>query len=429
MAHFLERLRRDRKRVVLLSGAAVLVVGGLLIGAVGLGRSSATIGGEDQVYVVQQGTFTVPLSFSGRVAPGERLDVMAPFDATVQRVAFAYGDRVEAGQILIELDPSDVSQGLVEAETTWLKAEDEAARMEGWSQSAEMRRASRSASAAQSDLNDLELKITETKALLDRGLVPRSEYEGLLQQRRQREMALVSAREDLAETAQRGQGAQRRIAITQRDLARARYESIRRGGGAAIVAPASGIIVRPETQGEGARSMVNAGGRVTKGQPLGVIASTNGLDVVFNLDEGDLNTVSVGQAATVTGAGFGGLTLRGRIAGIAGEAEANPVGTSASFVARVRLDPLSTEAAQSVRIGMTANVSIIAYENPSAVTVPAQAIQGAAPDAWVLVRAGSGHKPERRKVTIGMVSPSTVEITSGLRVGDNVVWSSGSAER
>ncbi|HUH22699.1 MAG TPA: HlyD family efflux transporter periplasmic adaptor subunit [Brevundimonas sp.] len=422
MAHFLERLGRLTRRRWLYIGAAVVVGGGLLLG---MTRGGDKAGGDslvEQSLVVQRAPFVVSANFSGRIAPGDRIDLIAPFEAAVLRLGFTYGEQVEAGQVLVELDPADVSRSRAEAESAWLKAEEEATRMENWDQGAEMRRASRAVTAAADELNDLETKLVETKALLDRGLVPRSEYDGLLQQRRQRQTGLIVAQEDRAETARRGQGGDRRIALLQRDVARSRYASVGGAEGAVIRAPEAGVIVRPDIGGEQGDKGAYAGGRVSKGQLLGVIASTGGLDVVFTLDEADLNAVTPGQKAVVTGPGFGGATLNGHVTGVAGEADTAPGAGKATFTARIRLDPLSQEATRNVRIGMTANIAVVAYENASAVTVPPEAVQGAAPQAWVMVRPKGGGAPQRRTIGIGRVAPSAVEVLSGLRPGETVVW-------
>lgn len=421
MAHFLERLGRSRRRRWAYAGAAVVVAGGLLLGMTRGGGEVAAP--TEQSLVVQRAPLGVAANFSGRIAPGDRIDLTAPFEAVALAVRFAYGDQVTAGQVLVELDPADVSRSRAEAEAAWLKADEEAQKMERWGQGPEMRRASRGLTAAEDDLSDLEARLAETKALLDRGLVPRSEYDALLQQRRQRQASLIAAREELAETARRGQGGDHRIALLQREVARSRYAAVGGAEGAVIRAPQAGVIVRPDSGDKGEQG-VRAGSRVAKGQLLGVIASTGGLDVVFTLDEADLNAVAPGQKAVVTGPGFGGASLSGVVTGVAGEADTAPgAGGKASFTARVRLDPLSEAAARNVRIGMTANIAVVAYENASAVTVPPEAVQGAAPNAWVMVRPKGGGALQRRTIGIGRVAPSAVEVLSGLQPGETVVWS------
>lgn len=420
MANFPERLSRLPRRWMYVC-AALVAGGGLLAGMVLNGDKGHGDVPAEVSLVVSRQPFVASVSFTGRIAPGDRIDLAAPFDAAASRVNFAYGDQVEAGQVLVELDPGEVRRNRAEAEIAWLKAEEEAFRMQNWAAGSDMRSAQRAVTAAEDDLNDLRLKLAETRALLDRGLVPRSEYDGLVQQLRQKEAGAVAARETLADTARRGQGGDRRIALLQRDVARSRYAAT--GGSVAVVrAPQAGVIVRPDSGGEQADKGVHAGSRLSKGQLLGVIASAAGLDVVFTLDETDLNIVVPGQRAVVTGPGLGAASLHGTVTGVAGEADRTAGTGKAVFTARVRLDPLSGDAARNVRIGMTANIRLVTYENPAALVVPPQAVLGSAPQAAVMVRTRRGQPAQRRAITIGRVAPAGVEVLSGLEVGEIVVW-------
>lgn len=423
MAHHLAGLgaRSDRRQWLWTPLASVAVVCVLAL-TLGCGRTKAPDATTEQSFVVRRAPFVMLSTFSGQIVPGVRIDLTAPADARVAEVRFAYGDRVQEGQLLVVLDPSDVARGRAEAEIAWLRADAEASRLQNWDQGAEMRRASRSVEAAEVELSDAEAKLAETQRLLDRGLVPRSEYDGLLQQRRQRQAAMAAARDDFADTQQRGRGGERRIALLQREAARSGQAGLSGGRGSAIYAPRTGVIVRPTGDGEGGEGGVHAGGQVREGQLLGVIASASGLDVAFKLDEADLETLEPGQKAMVTGPGFGGVALPGTLRSIGGEAQSPPGGGKATFEARIRLDPPSATAAHRIRIGMTANVAIMAYENSKAVTAPPQAVQGAAPRAYVMVRSRPGRPAERRPITIGRVGPTAVEVLSGLAPGDILVW-------
>lgn len=421
MAHFFERLGSRSGRRLLFAGLTVIVIG---LFALGLTRKGGADAGPatEQSMVVARAPFVLFSNFAGRIVPGERFDVTAPFDARVERLRVAYGDRVEAGQPLIELNFGDARRGRAQAEIALLRAEADSERMRNWEQGPEVSRAERAVEAAEADLSDTQSKLDETRSLLDRGLVPRSEHDALMQQRRQRQAALVAARDDLKRAIARGQDGERRIALLQREVAHDQYVETTGVSGGIVRAAGTGVLVRPDEGGAAEQRALHAGARVAEGQLLGVIASTTGLDVIFKLDEADLALVKPGQKAMVSGPGFGGSVLAGMVSSIGGEAETAAGGGKATFEARIRLDPLSEPAAREVRIGMTANIAIMTYENRDAITVPPQAVLGGAPQAHVLVRARSGSASERRAVTIGKVGPSAVEILSGLRAGETVVW-------
>lgn len=379
----------------------------------------------EQSYLVVRRPFVASIGFVGTITPGDGIGITAPFAGTVKSLNFSYGDRVLPGQLLLELDVAELEKSRNEAESAYLKATQTSADMSNWASGPEMSRARRSAATAIADLNDTERKVAETKALLDRGLVARSEYDGLLQQRRAQRMSTVSAQEELQSTLERGQGANRRITTLELANARARLNELNGQFSAAIVrACEPGIVVSPPTNKfAAADSGIHVGSSLTKGQLVGVIARAGGLAATFSLDEADVTRLKVGQPVIVTGAGFPGLSLPGRISNIAGEASASVTpGAKASFAAIARLDPITPEQTQQVRIGMSANIAVTTYNNPSALVVPPQAVRGAAPTASVLVRDKAGGSPRSVTVQVGQVGPDGVEILSGLKPGETIVW-------
>jgi len=60
--------------------------------------------------------------------------------------------------------------------------------------------------------------------------------------------------------------------------------------------------------------------------------------------------------------------------------------------------------------------------------VPPQAVLGAGPDTHVMVRTSTSATPQRRAVVIGRVAPMGVEIVSGLKPGETVLWEAAAAQ-
>lgn len=102
MANFLGTLRRRPKW--LLAVAAALLVGLMLL-AFSRSDDKAAVDGPMATYRVVEEPFVIQQSFSGRIAPGEQVEVLSPTDATVLEIGFNFGDRVEAGQVLFRLNP------------------------------------------------------------------------------------------------------------------------------------------------------------------------------------------------------------------------------------------------------------------------------------------------------------------------------------
>lgn len=411
-----------RRRVVVIVASTIAVVAlGLLVSGRHADRDQG--GGAEQTAVVAVRPFVSTIAVAGSIAAGDSVDLTAPFDGVVRRVAFRYGEPVGEGQILAEFDPAEMIRRRNEAEAAVLKASQTAADYAAWSTGPEVSRARRAAEGAASDLRDTGRRLEETRALLDRGLVPRSEFDALVSQERAQRLTLAAAEQDLTVATRRGEGADRRVAALELQNARTRLAEIdAQLAGAVLRAPVAGVIVRPPADKADAGAAIHPGLPMTRGQLVGAIARPGGLAVSFRLGEGDANRVRAGQPVTVTGPGFPGLSVTGRIASVAGEASPPSAGATASFVAVARLDPLSPERAAVLRIGMTANVVIETYRNPRALILPPDAVQGAAPMTMVRVRDPASGRDRVTSVRLGQVAPDGVEILSGLKPGETVVW-------
>lgn len=419
MANFLGRLKRRPK--LWLGAGGPLFVALMLVAFARSDDKDASTSPMGSYRVIEE-PFVIQQSFSGRIAPGEQVEVLSPTDASVLEISFNFGDRVEPGEILFRLNPVDVWRKGAEAEIAYMQAQDAALKMENWQAGPEVRRAERGLDTAQQQLDDARRRRDEGQRLFDRGLIARTEMEGLENSLNQAQQGLVSAQEDLMETRARGMGSERRITSIQRGLAATRLSEANAGSGAVIAAPRAGVMVRPQTGGLGQDGGgPKLGGMVSTGQSLGVIAALDGLDVVFKIDEADLALLEIGTMATITGPGFAGRSLTGELISVAGEAEAGASADKTQFAARVRLTGLAPEDAALLRIGMTGNVSLKLYEAPKAISVPVAALVNGGPQ----VKVRRGDKIEPRTITLGRIGPDRAEVLSGLRTGDTVVWPLG----
>lgn len=385
--------------------------------------AGAPVTGATQSLVLEPRPVEIVLGFTGRISPGDRADLLAPYEGVIETLHVHVGDRVAAGDALVTLNPADLQRERAQAEAALLRAEADAAELEDWENGPEMSRARRDVAGARADLSDLERRLEETAALLERGLVPRGEYDGLVQQRRDLGMQLDQALEQLEATRERGTGNQRRIALLERDLARERLERIEAElANSTLRAPVAGLVVRPPDADGELGEPLRAGSRVSRGRPLLIIARPDALDVSFRLNEGDVTALLPGAPVRVTGPGFPGVELTGTLTAVAGQAEASAAGQLAEFTATARLDPLPDSAAGSVRIGMTADIDVVVFADDAALLVPAQAVEGAPGDAWVHVRDAPGAPPRRVQVDIRATGPAGVVLGEGVAPGDTIVW-------
>src|SRR6476660_5823591 len=92
---------RDRKRLLIV--VVLVVVAVLLFTGINRRRAGTPVRAEK---VVRQEIASV-ISTNGKIEPINSFEAHAPAPATVKKVLVAEGDRVKAGQLLVQLDDAD----------------------------------------------------------------------------------------------------------------------------------------------------------------------------------------------------------------------------------------------------------------------------------------------------------------------------------
>jgi membrane fusion protein, macrolide-specific efflux system len=152
-----------------------------------------------------------------------------------------------------------------------------------------------------------------------------------------------------------------------------------------------------------------------------VIDSTD-LQVTADVVEGDLTSMQLGQAATVT-IGAVGTDVTGTVVAIAPIANDSSTTGVVSYPVTIAL----TDAPATARSGMTADITITIESATNVLNVPATALRGTAGAYTVLVM-GTDGQPISQPVEVGLVTSSLAEITSGLTEGQEVVTGVNTAQ-
>ncbi|WPN21356.1 efflux RND transporter periplasmic adaptor subunit [Pseudomonas marginalis] len=355
----------------------------------------------------------------GRIEPDTTITLTAPFDGNVQANLVEQGQRVEAGQVLLRMDPATLEVQLREALSTQLKARRTVQEMQDWNNGPTVSRARRSLRTAEMIAGNTQRKLTESENLFKRGIIPRNELDDLKQQTQQQQLDLASARSELQQAIDQGKGEYRQIADMELTNATVKYEALHTLlEGKDIKAPFAGIVVpppgNPSPQGGGNNTApVQAGSKVSQGQVLFGLANIERLKIVAKVSELDINQLHQGQAVEVLGDGFDGERLTGSVSVVSGLAIASDSQGSAQFPVTLSIPKLTPQQLQRVRLGMSARLTIETYNNAQAIVVPSQAIQA---DKTVEYREAMDKPVERVKVTTGQSTAQGVEVF-GLRPG------------
>jgi macrolide-specific efflux system membrane fusion protein len=173
---------------------------------------------------------------------------------------------------------------------------------------------------------------------------------------------------------------------------------------ATLVAPIDGTI-----------TAVNIGnGLDSTGTAISMSSAT--YEVTADVVESDVSSMTVGQDATISVDAID-ATIQGTVSAIAPTAgDSGGSGSVVSYPVTVTL----TGAPSALRSGMTADITIVTASATNVLTIPVEALRGTSGDYRVQVLGADG-TPVTKPVSVGLVTSTTAEITSGLSEGEAVV--------
>lgn len=413
-------LRRHpgRRLAVWLLGGVILLA---LSGAVIAYRANEPVQApEPQWLRVEPKPMILRLGLVGHLEPASLVTFTAPFDGTVQEKIVEEGQRVERGQILLRLDTVQLEIQLREALASLLKAKRAVYDLAHWAQGQEVARARRAMANVQMNLRDTERKLAETSALLARGIVPRMEVDALEQQANAQRLDLAAAEAEFGLILRKGGDENRQIAEMERSNATAKYDALRvLQAQRELVAPFAGIVLRVPgvASDRSPTEPVQHGARVSRGQPLFGLASLEKFKVVAKVEEVDINQVQEGQPVEITGDGFDSIALSGKIASVGSQvAPSESPGSGATYEVVVAMPTLTAEQQKHLKLGMSAKLSIVIYQNENAIIVPPEAIQKNGNQMIVEYRETKDKESQRIMVKTGRVTGDGLEIF-GLKPG------------
>ncbi len=383
---------------LVLSGLALIVVAATVVWALRL--RGVTVDTVPVATRALQQTVVV----SGRVLAPAKIDIGATVTARVARVAVQEGDRVAAGQALVELERSELAAALAQAEAV------EAAARTRIAQWREVGAPGAQQQLAQAEAN---LAIAEKDARRQEDLFRQGFIGAARLDEVRRTLAVAQAQATTARAnaaANRDDGSERRLLDDQLAQARAAREAAAaRLTQTRIVAPAAGVVLD---------RAVEPGDVVQPGKRLLDLLQDGEFKLTALIDEKNLALLKPGQPAIAAADAYPAQRFRATLDYLAPGVDLQRGTVEAKF--RVPEPPAL------LRADMTVSIDIEVAARPNARVVPAAALRGPVGEApWVLaLRDG---RAERVAVRAGARSAAEVEIEDGLAAGDVVILSPGIA--
>lgn len=326
---------------------------------------------------------------SGTITAFHSVDVGAQVSGQIDKLAVKIGDRVTAGQLIGEIDPRTAKNSLQNAEASLSSAKAQLA-------------------VRQANAEKARLDFQRQQAMLASGATSKENFDNA-------QIALKTAEAEIKQSQAQIEQAQISVETAKLNLGYTR-----------IVAPVDGVVVAVP---------VEEGQTVNANQTTPTIVTIAQLDTVTikaEISEGDITRVKPGMRATFTilsepdrvfettlrSIDPGPQSLSDKVGSSSGSAS-----SSATAVYYYGLLDVPNEDG-TLRIDMTAQVSIHAEESEQALTIPIMALSDRPRDGMYTVSVlNSNGKLERRRVRVGLQNQNLAEIIEGLAEGDQVVIS------
>jgi HlyD family secretion protein len=364
---------------------------------------------------VQVVDLTQRLRVSGQVQPLRQVNVSPRESGRLAELLVDQGDEVVAGQLLARMDYGDLASGIRQAQARIQELQARLAEQQAGERPQVIAAAQARVDAARSQVDLAQRELERIQALVQAGVVARSELDQRSARLEQAQADLRAAQQEL-ERLQLGsrpetlQQIQAQIAQAQAELAQRQS----RLADTEVRAPFSGVVVQRFAEVGSFVAPTTAASDATAASSSSILALAQGIEVRAEVPEAQIAQVRVGQPVEIRSLAYPDRLVQGRVKRIAPAT----VVVREVTVFRVFVEP--EPGADFLRTGMTVSVDFIGDPQPQALTVPSVAVLREESQEGVLLLDPQSRQPVYRRVETGITQGGVTQILSGLQAGDRV---------
>jgi multidrug efflux pump subunit AcrA (membrane-fusion protein) len=359
-----------------------------------------------KVATVRQASIERVISTEAVLFPLQQAAITPKVSAPVKRFLVNRGDRVKAGQLLAVLENRDLAASEVESKGALAQAEAAYATTTAASLPEEIRKAELDVGATKQAF-DAEQKLFDSRENLFRqGALPRKDLD-------QARVSLTQAKSQY-EIAQQhwnalqavGKDQALKSASGQLESARGKYlGSQAQLGYSEIRSPISGFVTE---------RALYAGEMAAAGAPLLVVMDTSSVIAKAHIPQPDAAVLKVGNPAELAAAGVDDK-IPARITVVSPATDPNST--------TIEIWAKAANPGNHLRPGTTAQLSVTAQKLDNVLVIPSSAILNQPEGATAVIVVGADNRAHLQAVQVGIQNGDQVEITSGLKAGQQVVTS------
>lgn len=337
----------SRKKWIILVVVIVLVAGGAGARFYFQGPQLPEVNAE----TIRARDLDALVSASGKIQPVRQVNISANTMGRVTRLAVEEGQRVKAGQFLLEIDPRSLAGQLAGGEASVAAAQ------------SSLQQARTNVEQARATLTLAQQALKRQQELSKEGLTTREALE-----RAENDVEVKAA--DLKAREQEIQTREQQIRQQQAQLSTTRYNLSQ----VVISSPMDGIVTRRNIE-QGENVMI--GTMNNAGTVLLTVADMSNIQAEVEVDETDIPSVMLGQAAIVTIDAVQDRTFKGRVTEIGNSPIQTGTATTTTSTAQAtnfKVVITIDEPVPDVRPGFTATAEITTDTRKNVVSVPIQSL-------------------------------------------------------
>ncbi|NRU74234.1 efflux RND transporter periplasmic adaptor subunit [Clostridium beijerinckii] len=318
--------------------------------------------------------------------------VTSKIAAKVVAVSIENGQYVNAGDTIATLDDQDIQNSIKTAQ-----AQVEVSEQQVNSTQQQLNSSQVTLQKLQILMDDAQRNYDRQKTLFDGGAISKTDFESA-------EKALNTSKADYSSGLASIESAKASIESSKASL-EAQKVNLQKAqndlANTVIKAPISGVI---------SDKTLNVGQMASQGAALAKVNDISSVYATIQVPQEKITGVKIGQAATITVDG-NDKTYDGTIEAMDSAADA----TTRVFNCKVKID----NGDKSLLPGIFGKVQLISEEKAQVITVPISALAGNEGDYSVFLNDNGTAK--KQKITIGETNENNVEITDGIKEGDQVI--------
>ncbi|HEY9897794.1 MAG TPA: efflux RND transporter periplasmic adaptor subunit [Pantanalinema sp.] len=397
-----------------------------LVVALGAGAATFAVlakgkkGGEPSAKV-SRSNLRVVVSETGTVQPLTKVEIKSRVAGQVARLLVDVGQKVEKGQVLIQLDTTDMARERARAEADREQAAARLAMLRAGSRPEEVVEAQAQVSQQEASFARAEADYRRAEAAVKAGTITPREAESARSDYLATRAQLEAARARLSKIKagpRHEEIAEARAQLSRAEVALQAAED--QLSYATIRSPMAGTVIK---RGIEVGEMVSPGVSATaQGTSMLTVADLDRLIIASSLNQIDVGKVRKGQKVEIRVDSAPGKVFAGEIRKVAPAAEASKDGQSTIQTFPIETILAGTDA-DALKPGMSADLDVLVANKQNALTLPVEAVvrgKGLA-GSVTLVAKQKGEKPATASVTLGLATDTQLEILSGLAEGQEVL--------